>query len=209
MRPKKAKERIYLNGKFEPQTIAHHVGRYKFVLEMVPPVSGDLALDICCGSGYGTDMLAKAGYLVSGIDKDIPAIKFARKNYAGSFNRADMTKVTKSFCYTAGYSMPRFDLVTMFEALEHFRFNEGRAILGYVYTLLKDNGYFVVSVPRDINRKNNGFHKSKYTLKLLQETLESVFGKGRVTMFGQDWDTATIDQKDIEKNDFYVAVCRK
>lgn len=205
----KAKERIYLNGKFKPQTIAHHLARYNFALDMIPPVSGDTALDVCCGSGYGTDMLSKAGYQAVGIDKDTTAIRFAKKNYKGSFLRADMTKVTKSFCHFVSYSTLKFNLITMFEALEHFRFTEGRAIIGYVYTLLKNNGYFIVSVPRDINHKNNGFHKSKYTLKLLRDTLEDVFGIGNVTTFGQDWDTSVIDQERIEKNDFYIAVCRK
>jgi 2-polyprenyl-3-methyl-5-hydroxy-6-metoxy-1,4-benzoquinol methylase len=196
---KKPIERIYPDDKrVKPQTIAHHKARYEFASMFEQ--SGRVAIDLACGTGYGTDRLRLAGYNVIGVDICEEAIKYARENFP-----ENIFIITDIATCLDKQEKAIFDMVTFFEALEHLSKTDGRKLIIRIGKLLKKNGVFIMSIPRDINEKNNGFHKSKWGFGELKNTLESVFDE--VIMLGQDWDTAEFSEEDVEKNDFYIAVC--
>ncbi|KKU56035.1 MAG: Glycosyl transferase, partial [candidate division WWE3 bacterium GW2011_GWB1_47_11] len=135
-------ERVHLNNKdISDKTKKHHIARYEFAI-YVKHVHGK-CLDLACGSGYGSEMLRKAGYNVTGIDIDSTTIKNAKLEYQKvDFISKDIRTLRPTF---------KYDLITFFEAIEHLKFQESLTVLENASKMLKDDGLFIVSTPRDIN----------------------------------------------------------
>lgn len=57
-----------------------HVARYEWLAKHIPGKCS--IVDIACGIGYGSNILASAGHTVVGMDIDAEAIAYARKHYA-------------------------------------------------------------------------------------------------------------------------------
>lgn len=71
-----------------------HVARYEFVNDEVKVRSTSI-IDACCGIGYGSNIMAKKGHVVTGIDVDPDAINFAReywKHPRATFRKGDLSK---------------------------------------------------------------------------------------------------------------------
>lgn len=66
------------------------VKRYQFAIECLK--GRRLILDLACGMGYGSHLLREAGLTVIGIDNSLEAIKYARENYPGDYELADLEK---------------------------------------------------------------------------------------------------------------------
>jgi SAM-dependent methyltransferase len=93
-----------------PQPLGAHVARYAWAL---PYASSGYAVDLGCGTGYGSFMLSWAASWVTGVDRDIEAIMWAQKHFLAqnlSFRTADIAVFE-----------PRQepDLYVCFEVLEH------------------------------------------------------------------------------------------
>lgn len=56
-----------------------HVARYEWAAKVLP--TGARVVDFACGVGYGTRILADAGYSARGYDIDAEAIAYAKENY--------------------------------------------------------------------------------------------------------------------------------
>lgn len=191
--------RVYLDDpNLRPQTIAHHVARYEFAAKFVEPECPNPTLDVMCGSGYGADILRQAGAVVVGIDSDAEAIAYATEHYPESL-----------FLVMTVPELPawRFPLITWFEGIEHISREDGLRTLRVCSEALREGGTLVVSTPRDLNEKYNPWHLSAWPLTELEEAARGIFSA--VETYGQDWDTAVIDQDDVADNDFYVLVCRR
>lgn len=89
-----------------------HVSRYEFAREQLKP--GSKVVDLACGVGYGSDLLASAGHKVTGIDINREAIAYAAEHYAGNGAR---------FVCASGddLELKEFDAVVSFETIEHVR----------------------------------------------------------------------------------------
>jgi 2-polyprenyl-3-methyl-5-hydroxy-6-metoxy-1,4-benzoquinol methylase len=91
-----------------------HVARYAWAAQvMLPPHSR--VIDIACGVGYGTRILAECGHLAFGADADVESIQYAKANYAharAAFGVVDAGKVTE---------FRGFDAAVCFETIEHIR----------------------------------------------------------------------------------------
>lgn len=195
-------ERIYPNDPtLRPQTLTHHLRRYQFAQNIGTVFSGEWALDLACGSGYGTEMLRQAGYKAFGVDINKDAIYFARLYYPE--NQYWIQDVT-TLCARA---RNKFSVITFFEALEHIDVNEGKRLIALSYELLRPGGLFLVSTLKDCNLENNPYHKSQWDYQELDDLLKKTYS--RSIIFGQDWDTGEISKNKVETNDFFIAVCQK
>jgi SAM-dependent methyltransferase len=110
-----AVERLTLEEARSPSLIAlTHVHRYELAAELC---AGKRVLDLCCGSGYGSRILAGAAASVTGIDADLDSIEAAREAFAGrsglEFEHADAYEVLDR-----GLASD-FDAIVLLEALEH------------------------------------------------------------------------------------------
>jgi SAM-dependent methyltransferase len=108
-------ERLTGEEAHEPSLIGiSHLHRYQFAAGLL---GGKRVLDLCCGTGYGTEVLAGTAERVHGVDIDAASIERASRAYgetAGvSFEAADALDVL-------GRPLAEdFDAIVMFEGLEH------------------------------------------------------------------------------------------
>ena len=89
---------------------AQHLERYRIV---AGKVSGARVLDLACGAGFGTRMLAEGGaHEVIGVDRDPEVIRYAARYFAGT---------NIQFCAGTVETLApdRFDVIACLETLEH------------------------------------------------------------------------------------------
>lgn len=86
-----------------------HRWRYEQAAEMVN--AGDKVVDLGCGIGYGSRVLAKNAEFVLGVDDSEDAIEYARANYPHK---------NAVYCIKDIFAVEdEFDVVVAFEILEH------------------------------------------------------------------------------------------
>jgi 2-polyprenyl-3-methyl-5-hydroxy-6-metoxy-1,4-benzoquinol methylase len=151
-----------------------HLHRY---YEAVKFLKGkEKILDIACGLGFGTDILAKntEGGVVGGdIAED--AIKDSKQYW----QRGNLT-----FALLDGTNLPYadnyFDTVVSFETIEHT--TQYRQMLSEFSRVLKPNGIALISTPNfPINSPKgkvmNPYHTQEFTHAELSEILNEAFGE--------------------------------
>ena len=115
-----------------------HITRYLFAAKFVAKKQ---ILDVGCGSGYGSDILANSGATkVIGIDISDDAISYCKKHYA----RKNL-KFEQGDCTSLLYKDNSFDVIVAFELIEHI--DKEQKFLSEVKRLLKNNGIFILSTP--------------------------------------------------------------
>ena len=88
-----------------------HLHRYAIAKELV---QGKRVLDIACGEGYGSNLLAASADFVNGVDIDQVVIAHAAEKYKKenlSFSQGSVEKIP--------FDANTFDMVVSFETLEH------------------------------------------------------------------------------------------
>src|SRR5262245_48918466 len=152
--------------------VLDHYARYLFASPLAP---NRRVLDIACGTGYGTKLLAEEQALdVVGIDNSYDAIAYASEHY----HHARITYRQQDILSLSVLENGTFDLIVCFETLEHIR--QPEAALEVLAHLLKPEGIMIVSVPNDRELKpDNPYHLHIFTqqefLSLLQSHFEFVF----------------------------------
>ena len=110
---------------------------------LVGNVKGRLVLDLACGEGYNTRILARKGAKVVGVDFSARLVRLARMEEAKEklgidYHVADAADLSR-------FPSDHFDLVTCFMALQDIEDYE-RAV-SEVARVLKDRGRFVFTIP--------------------------------------------------------------
>lgn len=91
---------------------ADHRARYQWAAKQL---KGARVLDLCCGIGYGSKLLAEAGCSVDAIDIDEGAIAYAKAHYAHENNQYLCGDLTDSDTVLVG----QVDAAVCFEGIEH------------------------------------------------------------------------------------------
>jgi ubiquinone/menaquinone biosynthesis C-methylase UbiE len=144
-----------------PESEGHyeHLHRYRFAKEFV---KGKKVLDLSCGEGYGSFMLAEESGEVIGIDIDENTIRHASMKYV----KKNLEFIIGSMLDIPIKDGKMFDVIVCFEAIEHIEDHDG--LMKEVKRLLKSDGVFVVSTP---NKKyllsNQPNYRSPFHLKEL------------------------------------------
>ena len=171
----------YVPGLDWPDISYEHWHRYLYAAEFA---AGKTVLDIACGEGYGSGLLAETADRVIGIDIDPQIVEFA----ANKYQRGNL-----EFRCGPAHALPvsegdAFDLVVSFETLEHMEEQHQRRFLCEAKRLLKPDGVLLVSTPNkllytDQPAYSNPFHvKELYRAEFL-ELLQRYFRA--VKIFGQ------------------------
>lgn len=154
----------------------HHVGRYQWASLIVRDIKPRRIIDIACGAGYGSAMLAEASpsSSVVGVDYDSRAIEFATKQY----NRENLTYRNGSIVTWTDGTIPlgEFDMITSFDTLEHILHRE--IAMESISRNLSDDGIMLFSTPcRKENILNPGWehHKIEYSARDLYSFLSRYF----------------------------------
>jgi SAM-dependent methyltransferase len=135
----------------EPGIVALHRKRYEFAL---PFCAGKDVLDLGCGVGYGTSLLAERAARAIGIDLDGDAIAYAARRYA-----APNVEFRQGDALALALEDASVDVICSFETIEHV--TDRDAYLREVRRVLRPGGAFVVSTPRAEHtrvRPENPFH---------------------------------------------------
>jgi 2-polyprenyl-3-methyl-5-hydroxy-6-metoxy-1,4-benzoquinol methylase len=156
-----------------------HVHRYNAAMEIIPKTAK--ILDIACGSGFGSKLLAEQNYHVVGADiskETIDACKTAFQHPRLKFEVINATQIP----YETGF----FDAVVSFETIEHTR--EFLLVLNEFKRVTKKDGVIVLSTPNfPVNspggRILNPYHTQEWTYEEFLRLLHSVFRD--VKIYGQ------------------------
>ena len=138
------------------QIIYEHLHRYAMALSLA---KGKRVLDVACGEGYGSNLLASEAASVVGVDIDPPTIEHAQNKYARSNLRFLVGP-----CSALPIEDSSTDLVVSFETIEHVE--EQEQFLSEIKRVLTPDGVLIISSPdkkeySDINEAKNPFHKSE------------------------------------------------
>jgi SAM-dependent methyltransferase len=127
-------------------------------------------LDVGCGSGWGTALLASGAEHVTGIDISAPAVAVAAKQHSGnvSFLEADL----RSLPFDDG----SFDMVVCFETLEQLSEGEAEPALEELRRVLRPEGLLLISVAnRGVYPPGNPLHLQMFSSEELEWMLQVRF----------------------------------
>lgn len=99
-------------------------------------------LDIACGDGYGTRILAQRCREIYGADIDKNIIAYNRENLSDMNIRYDIEDVTN-----LSYQDNEFDAITSMETLEHVNVQK---YFEELYRVLKPGGILIISTPQNL-----------------------------------------------------------
>ncbi|MFZ4857844.1 MAG: class I SAM-dependent methyltransferase [Desulfuromonadaceae bacterium] len=129
--------------------LRQHLLRYRLAAAYIR--RDDRVMDVACGSGYGSFLLAGAGACVTGIDRSDEAIEYASSTYHDE-------RITWVCSPLEQYEAPCgvFDRVVCFETLEHL--DDPKAALRSFTHALKRSGLLICSVPIIPSKQFDPFH---------------------------------------------------
>ena len=137
-----------------------------FIVENVPPTNNTKVLDIACGKGRHSKMLAAYGYDVLGIDSDPYILREARLQHpTGRYIELDMRDLSK-------LSETNFDIILiMWQSWGQFEDSTNQEILEEIYDKLLPGGVFLIDIYNpDFFEKHQGTHQMKRENIEIQET---------------------------------------
>ncbi len=200
-------------GKTPESVYVEHVARYNFALAYG---KGKTVLDVACGTGYGTAILASAAGSVVGIDLDRETIAYARENYPHP-------KVTYLLGDILQLPLPdeSVEVVACFETIEHVV--DDRKCLQELRRVLQPGGICLLSTPNRAvfspgktlsDQPHNIFHCREYTLDEFRDLVQQYFQE--VKIYGQYanqiWAITGVPdsfQPPAETPHFFLALCKK
>jgi 2-polyprenyl-3-methyl-5-hydroxy-6-metoxy-1,4-benzoquinol methylase len=160
-------------------TIAlEHLHRYAMAKDFAV---GKTVLDIACGEGYGSAVLAEVAVRVYGVDIAPEAIAHAKTKY----QRPNVEFLAGS-CAGIPLADGTVDLVVSFETIEHH--DEHEAMFAEIKRVMRPDGMVIVSSPDKLEYSERANHANAYHVKELyadefQRLVEKNFT--HVAMLGQ------------------------
>lgn len=150
--------------------LLEHMARYQFAL---PHLYGRV-LDLSCGAGYGTHMIAKHRKKevdeVVGVDIDEEIIRYAKGKY---YHPKSSFQVHNAIDQELPEKLGTFDSIVSFETIEHIE--EEQELLRNYYRLLKPGGTLIVSTPFGEGRgipSGSKFHVHQLTVEEFKNLFE-------------------------------------
>ena len=142
---------------FDPMT----QDRIDYAVKLVPAIVGEV-LDIGVGQGYFTKKLKikVPSAKIVGVDISLEGLKKIKNVIPGNYFVASVL------------SLPfkkQFDVISIFEVLEHIPYNHIFNVLGQIKDLLRNKGTLLASVPINENytsRNNPNGHLRRYSKEL-------------------------------------------
>lgn len=112
------------------------------MLRLIGNIKGLEILDVACGEGYNTRILAHKGAKVTGIDLSRKMVEYAKSKE--KIDRLGIRYYVSDSAELSRFPAKRFDLVTCFMALMDIE-NYGRTI-SEISRVMKDYGRFIFSI---------------------------------------------------------------
>jgi ubiquinone/menaquinone biosynthesis C-methylase UbiE len=203
-------------GKTPPFLVLEHLVRYRFA---APFSDGLRVLDVGCGTGYGTAVLADTASVTIGVDSDPEAIHYADRTY-----RCGNLGFALADCRDLPFRDQSFELAVFFEVIEHIR--EQDQCLGEIRRVLSPDGMFILSTPNALRstkmiEEENAFHHKELNEDELRELLRRHFDHVQL-LYQHEFSASSIQLTAPEKTDpaeivedfagrppakYFIAVC--
>ncbi|MCX6786182.1 MAG: bifunctional glycosyltransferase/class I SAM-dependent methyltransferase [Candidatus Komeilibacteria bacterium] len=177
---------FFIPGKTSKRIALDHLERYKFASKYVKDKT---VLDIACGSGYGSNLLASSGAReVLGVDILSRLIEYNQATYRWpnlQFQTGDISSFSNG---------KQYDVITCFETIEHID-NYLQALLN-LKKLLKPGGLLIISSPNLLIYRQkemlyglktvSAFHKHEFMILELKDLLiKTGFTVNNSEIYGQ------------------------
>jgi len=134
-----------------------HRQRYEFAAGLC---AGRRVLDLCCGSGYGSAILATTAQAVTGVDNDAATVEMARITVGRDTPSLEI-ELADAVAFLASDIAARFDVVVCFEGLEHLP--ELNRALTLLQTHAEHGVRIVASVPNGkLFEEDNPYHVTEF-----------------------------------------------
>lgn len=152
-------------------------------------------IDIFCGNGYGTFLIANynKSTFIEGIDGSKDAINLAKKHYKIKNNKF----IKKLF--PLRLKKDYYDYAICIESIEHIE--GGKNLLKEIYDSLKKDGVLILSTPNNdilsLEKNPNKFHKKQYSLYEIKVILEDLNFNIK-ELYGQN--IYELDEQEVIKN---------
>ena len=156
-----------------------HWHRYHFVGEVI---RGRRVLDIACGEGYGSALLAREAASVIGMDTNAGVIAAARGRYGAIAN----LEFREGRCEANGLPDASVDVVISMETLEHTAGPE--KLVAESARVLAPGGVFIVSTPnKEIYSDRRGYRNPHHVREFQREEFEALVRRHfpAIAIFGQ------------------------
>jgi SAM-dependent methyltransferase len=143
-----------------------HWHRYHFAARWC---AGKRVLDVACGEGYGTALLARHAAHVTGADISAEAIAHARNRYGSLAN----AKFVEASCTALPLDDASVDVAVSFETIEHIAAQA--EFIEELARVLKPGGVLVLSCPNKLEYSDKrGFINEFHVKELYRDELEAL-----------------------------------
>lgn|GEM_PF-2413770 len=155
-----------------------YYGYWEMALRMIDNLTNKDVLDVGCGDGYFTSLIAKKNpHTLRGLDYSDRAIAFAR-----------ILEPNVEFVMGDMYELPladgSVDIVYLIETLEHIPISRRPKAVQEIARVLRAGGVLVISVP-SINMPLADKHEEHFSKESLQRALQEAFTPRKIV--GQDY----------------------
>jgi 2-polyprenyl-3-methyl-5-hydroxy-6-metoxy-1,4-benzoquinol methylase len=160
-----------------------HAYRYRFTASRLKNFRSTISedtplkvLDIACGMGYGSKILAQTLQAqVKGVDIAADALDYARENHS-----AEGVELSQGGITEIPFSDASFDVAVCYETIEHVHYEETLVALKELYRVLKPGGKLFISTPNryftfalQLMGMKNPFHFYEFRPRELRQVLEN------------------------------------
>ena len=172
------------DSQYDAAELTVHLARYSLAQKVCRGLD---VLDVACGEGYGSYLMASlwGAKSVKGVDVSEEAVKVARDMFScpnAEFHAAPAEDVDALF------APQTFDLVVSLETIEHL--SDPHKFLRAVKKVLKPNGVLILSCPNDHwfygpGETQNPFHLRSYYFDEFKQEAEEYLGEAVCYLFGR------------------------
>ena len=190
-----------LAANMDKAIMQEHWARYT---KIVPLSKGKRVLDIACGAGYGSNLLAQSAQSVMGGDISLETITYCKKYYQKpnlKFGVMDIRNLP--------FADHCFDLVVSFETLEHIV--EGDLFLKEICRILSNDGTLAISTPFG-GPCGNPYHMAYYQKGTFEKFLLDYFEEVKIEyQRGNQFNSSSISPGYCSTftGEYALAVCQK
>jgi 2-polyprenyl-3-methyl-5-hydroxy-6-metoxy-1,4-benzoquinol methylase len=154
---------------------AFQQARYDWIVKIAGDIRGKKILDLGCGDGALTFLLAEQGAIITGVDNEELGIKFAQENLASQDRKHNLRY---DFVLGSAYELPfpeeSFDLVVSCEVIEHLQYPE--KMLMEARRVLRAGGKLVLSTPHRLSEiPADSNHVREFFPKELEKIMAEYF----------------------------------
>jgi len=160
-----------------------HLNRYEFACQQIGKLTRqNKILDLACGIGYGTLLLAnKTKARLTGVDIEQAAIAHAKQHFSN-----DHTQFICQDAKLLDISANSQDAVVSFETIEHVNFDQ--QLLEIFFKVLKPGGHLICSTPNQdvmpFDPDKFEYHLKHYTNDELTDLLQNA-GFQQIQLYAQ------------------------